>query len=108
MIAFIYKRLNAFEDDAEERFCVNPIKIFCKETQMKRFDRSTIANGIHNITTQLQLMTLQSSTNDLIEIYDIKVGDKLDWCGKQYFIKAIEKTICGYNGNGKRKYTIVL
>ena len=103
----IYKRLKE-NINGENRYNQTPIFIFASPVTLNTFNRGQVTEGVINITSTLTLSTLQPALHDIIELEKIKPGDKVEFNGKKYSIKNIDKRVNGYDYKGSRKYIITL
>lgn len=103
MIAKIYKLIS---EDEEERFNEEPIVINCFLYSNPKMQQSQVVDGLRTMTKSIALSTKQSRLNDLMA--DVNPGDLIEYEGKKYTIKSIDKLYMNFQNKGKRKYIIQL
>lgn len=107
MRVIVYKRLKE-NINGENRNTDEGFNLFVSSVIPKVTSKNLVANGVHNITNAITLVTLQPSLNDLIEKNQVQPGDKIKYNGKKYEIKTINRQNNGYDNKGSRKYIITL
>jgi hypothetical protein len=102
----VYKLLK--EELEEERYSITPISIWSASNPIITKSNSTLTNGVRSVNYSTSLEIVQSPINDLVEKYQIDIGDKIEVNGKKYTIKNKQMSFMNFNQKGKRKYQFSL